>query len=529
MAEPDLSTNPASPAPGSTVSPNGSTAPNNAANPPKAAEGMDTPRPDLADELAETQHRITINGEELAYTATAGRIVMRSEDGKARASIFFVAYTKERAAHADAATRPITFSFNGGPGSASVWLHLGLLGPRRVLSGDVDDPLPPPYHLTDNEFSLLDTTDLVFIDPVSTGYSRPASPDEARQFHGLEGDIESVADFIRLYVSRYKRWRSPKFLVGESYGTTRAAGLADYLQQRHGMALNGLVLVSLVFDFQTLEFDHGNDLPYLLFLPTYTATAWYHKRLSPDLQADLHAALAESVAFAEGEYATALMRGNRLSDERRTEIAHNLSRLTGLSAEYIERTNLRVRDGHFTRELLRDKWRIVGRLDSRFTGIERNAVGAEATYDPASAFLTAAYSATLNDYVRSELNFSSDLPYETLAALWQKWDYSSHQNRYVSVSEKLRKAMTENPWLRVYVASGYYDLATPFMATDYTLGRMELDPSLCGNIQVGYYEAGHMMYAHAPSLAKLKGELAAFYAATLAPAQKDNAPEPASA
>ncbi len=504
-------------------SPNGAPPAPNGAPPPKsgAPDGVDTPRPDPADELVESSHQVTIGGREIAYTATAGRIVMRSEEGKAHASIFFVAYTRKPAdGGEDAATRPLTFSFNGGPGSASVWLHLGLLGPRRVLSGDVDTPLPPPYQLTDNDYSLLDTTDLVFIDPVSTGYSRPTSADEAKRFHGLEGDIESVGDFIRLYVSRYKRWRSPKFLIGESYGTTRAAGLADYLQARHGMALNGLVLVSLVLDFQTLEFDTANDLPYLLFLPTYTATAWRHKRLAPELQADLQAALRESEAFAEGEYATALLRGDRLSADERSTIAAKLARLTGLSAAYIERTNLRVRDGHFTRELLRDQRRIVGRLDTRFTGIERDAVGAEATYDPSSAFLTAAYSAALNDYVRSELNFNSDLPYETLAALWDKWDYSKHQNRYVSVSEQLRRAMTRNPWLRVYVASGIYDLATAYAATDYTLSHLQLDPTLQGNIQVGMYEAGHMMYVHGPSLVKLKQELAAFYAATMVTAEE---------
>jgi len=495
--------------------PNGAAASSNGKVP--AAEGADTPRPDVADELVETTHKVTIGGREVAYTATAGRIVMRSEDGKARASMFFVAYVRTDDEAGAPAARPITFSFNGGPGSASVWLHLGVLGPRRVLSGDVDAPLPPPYHLTNNEHSLLDTTDLVFIDPVSTGYSRPAAPEDAKQFHGLEGDIESVGDFIRLYVSRYKRWRSPKFLVGESYGTTRAAGLADYLQTRHGMALNGLVLVSLVLDFQTLEFDTGNDLPYLLFLPTYTATAWYHGLLEPELQADLRRAVAEAEAFAEGEYATALMRGNRLDDAQRSAIAGRLARLTGLSVDYIERSNLRIRDGYFTRELLRSHRRIVGRLDSRFTGIERDAVGADSSYDPSGAFLTPAYSAALNDYVRTELNFSSDLPYETLAALWDKWDYSKHQNRYVSVSEKLRSAMTQNPWLRVYVASGYFDLATPFMATDYTLSHLDLDPSLVSNLRVGYYEAGHMMYVHAPSLARLKQELAAFYAETLAP------------
>jgi carboxypeptidase C (cathepsin A) len=492
--------------------------------PPEAEErakadvaAADKEAPPPADELVETHHRVTIGGKEIAYTATAGRIVMRTEEGKAKASIFFVAYTRDSdGPDADLSSRPITFTFNGGPGSASVWLHLGLFGPRRVVSGDVDGQLPPPYHLTDNEYSMLDTTDLVFIDPVSTGYSRPTTPDEAKEFHGLEADIESVGDFIRLYVSRYKRWRSPKFLAGESYGTTRAAGLADYLQSRRGMALNGLVLISVVFEFQTLSFETGNDLPYLLFLPTYTATAWYHKRLEPALQADLGAALAEAEAFAEGEYATALMRGNRLTLAQRTKIARKLARLTGLSAEYFERSNLRVSIWRFTAELLRDKRRTVGRLDSRFTGVERNAAGSEPSYDPSSAYLVGAYSGALNDYVRRELNFSSDLAYETLARLWDKWDWSKHQNRYATVAEKLRSAMTQNPWLRVYVASGRFDLATPFMATDYSLARLELDETLTSNIQVSYYDAGHMMYVHGPSLERLKEEMAAFYAETLA-------------
>lgn len=476
--------------------------------PTAAKPGADTPRPDPKDELVQTEHRVTVGGEEITYTATAGRIVMRTEEGKARASIFFIAYTRQGTG--DPASRPVTFSFNGGPGSSSVWLHLGLLGPRRVLSGDVETPQPPPYRLTDNEYSLLDMTDLVFIDPVSTGFSRPAEGEEAKQFHGVKQDVESVGDFIRLYVSRYQRWRSPKFLIGESYGTTRAAALSGYLQDRHGMFLNGLMLVSTALNFAALDFEVGNDLPHILFLPTYAATAWYHRRLPADLQGDLQATLREVEAFAEGEYATALFRGSKLSADEQRAIAGKVARYTGLTPEYVERANLRVEIFRYTKELLRERRRTVGRLDSRFTGIDRDAAGAEFSYDPSYSFIQGCYTAALNDYVRADLNFQSDLPYEVLAGLYEKWDYGSVQNKYLNVAETLRDALSKNPHLRVYVASGYYDFATPYFATDFVMNHLELDPTLAGNMRTSYFEAGHMMYVHEPSLARMKQELADF-------------------
>lgn len=473
-------------------------------------EKKEAPKPELKDEIVETHHTVIIDGQEIAYTATAGRMVMRTEEGKAKAVIFYIAYVKQGVA--DAAHRPLTISFNGGPGSSSVWLHLGLLGPRRVLSGDVGASAPPPYRLVDNAWSLLDVTDLVFIDPVSTGYSRPADGEEAKQFHGLEQDIESVGDFIRLYVTRAKRWASPKFLIGESYGTTRAAGLSGHLQKRYGMYLNGIMLVSLVLNFQTLNFQPGNDLPYILFLPTYTATAWYHGRLSPDLQADLAATLREVEAFAAGEYTLALMAGDALQGGHRAAIVDKLARYTSLAPDYIERSNLRIQIFRFTKELLRDRRRTVGRLDTRFTGMDRDAAGEHFEFDPSYAAIQGPYSGALAAYVAGELNFLSDLPYEVLTGLYEKWDYSKHQNQYVDMAETLRAAMTQNPFLKVFVASGYFDLATPYFAADYTLSHMALDPALAANLVKSYYPAGHMMYIHEPSLAQLKNDLAAFVA-----------------
>lgn len=476
------------------------------------AEGKETKspqaKPEPKDEIVETEHTVTVHGQEIAYTATTGRLVTRDEEGKAKATVFFVAYTRKDVG--DLGRRPITIAFNGGPGASSVWLHLGLLGPRRVLSGDVDRIAPPPFRLTNNEFSLLDLTDLVFVDPVSTGYSRPAPGEEAKQFHGLQQDIESVGEFIRLYITRYKRWASPKFLIGESYGTTRAAGLAGYLQQRHGMYLNGLMLVSVVLNFQTLEFEQGNDLPYVLFLPTYTATAWYHGKLAADLQEDLTKALAESSEFAAGEYSAALFRGDALPPETRASIIRRLARLTGLSERYIDQTNLRIHIHRFCKELLRDERRTVGRLDSRFKGIEKDAAGSEFAADPSYAAIQGAYTGAFNAYVRQDLGFENDLPYEVLTGLYEKWDYSKHQNKYVDVSETLRGAMTQNPYLNVIVANGYYDLATPYFATEYTINHLGLEPELRENIRTTFYAAGHMMYVHEPSLAKLRQDLAAF-------------------
>lgn len=470
------------------------------------------------DLISRTNHTTTIGGRTLSYTATTGQIILKAEDKetgeKPKAAIFFVAYTLDQpediseAEHA--AARPITFAFNGGPGSPSIWLHLGLLGPRRVELERDGHPIPPPYRMIDNEFSLLDKTDLVFIDPVTTGYSRAVPGEEDKQFHGFKPDIESVGDFIRLYTSRYQRWSSPKYLIGESYGTTRATGLSGYLQERHGLYLNGIMLVSTVLNFMTLAFDPGNDLPYLLFLPTYAATAWYHKRLDDELQADLGRTLAEVEAFAQGEYATALIQGDALPADAKATIVAKLSRYTGLSARYIESTNLRINIYRFVKELLRDERRTVGRLDSRYIGIDRNAAGESIEYDPSYAIIQGPYSAMLNDYIRRDLQFESDLPYEVLSGRVYPWKFEENQNSYVNTGETLRKAMSMNPHLRVFVANGYYDLATPYFATQYTFNHLELDESLRSNITMTYYEAGHMVYIHDPSLEQLKKDLAHF-------------------
>jgi carboxypeptidase C (cathepsin A) len=486
--------------------------------------------PAPADQLVTTKHSVTIEGQAIKYTVTTGTLVLKeeaekkgdqageAEGEKPRASVFFIAYTREDVD--DKRRRPLTFSFNGGPGSSSVWLHLGVLGPRRVWMDDLGNLPQPPYRLVDNEHSLLDVTDLVFIDPVSTGYSRPVPGEKAKEFHSFKKDIESVGDFIRLYTTRYQRWTSPKFLIGESYGTTRAAGLSGYLQERYGMYLNGIMLVSSVLDFQTVYFNLGNDLPYILFLPTYTATAWYHGRLAPDLQQDLRATLKEVEGFALGEYALALMKGAGLTAQERSAVVEKLARYTGLSADYIERTNLRVEIMRFTKELLREERRTVGRLDSRFKGIDRDAAGENFEFDPSLANILGPYTAAFYDYVRGELNFESDLPYEILSfKVNQQWSYAEHQNQYVMVAETLRKAMTTNPYLKVFVANGYYDLATPYFATEYTFNHLGLDASLQRNIGLRYYEAGHMMYVHGPSLAQMKADLASFVREAVPPAR----------
>jgi carboxypeptidase C (cathepsin A) len=325
------------------------------------------------EKLVVTHHRAHIGGREVAYTATTGTMLLRADDGKVRASIYFTAYTRDGVS--DLGRRPITFAYNGGPGSASAWLHMGAFGPRRVVLDDEGWAPPPPYQIADNNESLLDVTDLVFIDPVSTGFSRPAPGENANNFHGVREDIESVGDFVRDYIARFERWSSPKFLAGESYGTTRSAGLSRYLQEKLNVYLNGIVLVSSILNFETARFDVGNDLPYPLFLPTYTATAWYHKKLPADLQGDLQKTLAEAERFAAGEYTLALMRGNDLSAAERHAVAEKLSRYTGLSAAFLEAENLRPPIFEFTKELLRSERLTVGRLDSRFKGIDRTSSG----------------------------------------------------------------------------------------------------------------------------------------------------------
>lgn len=463
---------------------------------------------ELEERLSETEHSVRIDGRLVDYLARAGTIVLRNEEGKARASFFFVSYS--RLDVEDAASRPLTFSFNGGPGSSSVWLHMGAFGPRRVDLGLTPEPVTPPYQLVENEYSLLDVSDLVFIDPVTTGFSRAAPGEDAKQFHGVSQDVESVGEFIRLYLTRFQRWASPKFLAGESYGTTRAAGLSGYLQDRHGIYLNGIILVSSILDFQTARFDPGNDLPYLLFLPTYTATAWYHQQLPEDLQQNLESALQEARQFALNEYALALLKGDQMLSQERELILDQLSRLTGLSRAFLEQSNLRVSIRRFVKELLRSQRRTVGRLDTRFTGIDADAAGESFDFDPSYAAIQGPYSTLLNDYVNRQLKFESDLPYEILTGRVRPWSYDEASNRYLNVAETLREAMSKNPHLRVFVANGYYDLATPFFATEYTFDHLGLDPALSDHVTLTYYPAGHMMYIDPPSLAQLKQDIAGF-------------------
>ena len=473
------------------------------------AEERDAKKPEVKDQISTTQHSITVGGAAVNYTARSGTLVMKDEEGKPRASFFFTAYTKDGA---DPARRPITFTFNGGPGSSSVWLHIGAFGPKRVnYLDDAGHAAKPPYRLVDNENTILDVTDLVFIDPVTTGFSRAIPFGEANKFHGVDADVQSVGEFIRLWTTRYARWASPKFVAGESYGTTRAAGLSGWLGSQ-GFYLNGIVLISSILNFETTSFDTANDLGFALFLPTYTATAWYHKKLSPDLQnGTIDNAIAMSEKYALGPYTMALMQGDRLSDEERRNVAAHLANLTGLSQTFIEQSNLRVPLGRFDKELLRDQRRTVGRLDSRFTGIDRDAAGREAPeFDASYAAIFGEYTAVFNDYIRRELKFETDLPYEILTDKVRPWSYDRAQNRYVDVAETLRNAMSQNPYMRVFVANGYFDCATPFAATRYTFARMGLEPDVRKNVSMDYFEAGHMMYIDRASHARLKKDVSEF-------------------
>jgi carboxypeptidase C (cathepsin A) len=460
---------------------------------------------EVRDSLSTTSHTIRAGNETIKFTARTGTIVLRDDEGEPRASFFTVAYTKDGA---DPATRPVMFTFNGGPGSSSVWLHMGAFGPKRVVyKDDEGHAAAPPYKLIDNEGTLLDVTDLVFIDPVTTGYSRAIPTTNAKKFHGYEADVESVGELIRLWTTRNARWSSPKYLAGESYGTTRAAGLAGWLHDQ-GYYLNGIVLVSSILNFGTARFDSGNDLPYILFLPTYTATAWYHKRLPADLQSQPIDRVVEAAeSFALGEYTAALMKGDRIGADERRRVVEQLARFTGLSREYIERTNLRVEIQRFDKELMRDRRITVGRLDSRFTGVDRDAAGEEPEMDPSYSSIYGEYTAVLNDWVRRGLKFESDLPYEILTGKVRPWSYERQQNRYLDVAETLREAMAQNPDLKVLVANGYYDLATPFGATNYTFARMQLEPALRANVTMTYYEGGHMMYIDRKAHLKLRDDI----------------------
>ncbi len=462
--------------------------------------------------LSVTHHVVHLGGRPLEYTATAGRLAIKDESGKIKAHIFFVAYTKD--GQKDLSRRPITFAFNGGPGAASVFLHLGALGPTRFDMTTEEKTLVPPYAGISNEQSWLDFTDLVFIDPVGTGYSRPAPGVDPKEFYGVQEDIHSVGDFIRLYVTQYGRWLSPKFIAGESYGTTRAAGLSGYLQNQLGMYINGLILISSVLNFQTTTFAPGNDLPYILYLPAYTHAAWFHKKLSPELQGDLAKTRAEVEKFALNEYTVSLMKGDLLTEPEKNKIIDQLARYTGLTKNFIRNSHLRIPRDRFLRELLRDEQRRIGVLDSRITGSYEVDTFLE---DPSVFKATGAMVAVWNDLVKTELKYDQDIPYEFLSTKAnESWNWGSAARGYVDVAETLGKALSANRSMRVMIGSGYYDLDTSYFAAKYAANHLGLGPSLREHIRLTFYEAGHQMYTHYPSLVKLKSDAAAFVRKSLA-------------
>jgi carboxypeptidase C (cathepsin A) len=478
----------------------------------KAPETTELPA-EPTDDIVTTQHTITVKRKKLSYTAKAGRIVLRKElvkDGKsegfkAKAEVFITSYTLD---DADPGSRPVTFAFNGGPGSSSIWLHMGLLGPRRVLSGDVDDLVPPPYGLADNPETLLAHSDLVFIDPVSTGYSRASEGGETKDFHGFKGDIESVGEIIRLWVSRHERWLSPKFLAGESYGTLRAAGLAAHLQDRHGLYLNGLLLISSVLDLGTLRFTEGNDLPYSLYVPTYAAIAHYHGLHG---ERPLDDVLADAEDFAAKDLPWALARGARLSTQDRADAVATLASLTGLTESYVDRVNLRIEHVRFFTELLRDRGLAVGRMDGRFTTWEPDGGREHMSDDPSISRVLGAYSAAFNHYVRAELGYQNDLPYEIIHEdTFKAWSYSDFEGRSVSVVDSVSAAMRANPHLQVHVAFGHYDGATAYFAAEHVLAHLQIPEELRDNLDTAYYPAGHMMYVHEPTRVQQSKDLAKF-------------------
>jgi len=493
-----------------------------------------------------TEHTVTLaGGKTLSYKAIAGYLLLRDTKeeahagegnekdtgkrnvgsqmepakGKPKADIFFAAYILNGVA--DVAARPVTFAFNGGPGSASVWLHMGGLGPRRVQLSDRGETLPTPVKFVDNESTWLDKTDLVFIDPVSTGYSRPVSGEDAKQFHGYKQDIANVGDFIRLWTTQYERWSSPKIIAGESYGTTRAAGLSDYLQNRYGLYVNGIVLISSALNFQTIDFAPGNDVPYPLYLPSYTATAWYHRKLSSDLlNLPLREVLNQAESFAAGDYLLALSRGETLPEPDRDRIASQLARFTGLGANYLKQLGLRESDDRFVNDLLKDESRSIGRLDSRFTGIRLNPATDRPDFDPSAEAVNGPFNSAFNDYVRRDLRFETDIPYETIAEV-NPWTLA--ENKYLDVASNLKEAMSRNRYLKVWVCCSYFDLATPYFAAENVVHAMNLDPAIRNNIDLTFYESGHMVYIDRASREKFKADFDAFLARTLTATPVNNA------
>ncbi len=462
----------------------------------------------LGMEPVERHHRMEVAGEALEYTSRAGVIPLRDDRGETRAEVCFTAYVREGAG--DPSERPLTFAFNGGPGSSSIWLHMGALGPKRVAMEPAGWMPAPPYRAEPNPATWLAFSDLVFVDPVGTGFSRAAREEGYKDFLGYKGDIESVGEFIRLYLSRYSRWESPLFLAGESYGTTRAAGLAQHLFD-YGVGFSGLVLISTALDLRPIFFQSDDDLPYQLFLPTYAATAWYHGRLDGELQdRELPDLLADVEEWAETELTVALMKGDRLDEADRRAVAETMARYTGLSVDYILGSDLRVHSNRFRRELLRGERRSVGRLDSRFKGIERLEVAEWPEFDASMTAIAPPFTSVFNGYLRGELGVDTDMEYGVWLKkdLRKKWEWE--KGRLPATGDKLRLAMAVNPHMKVMVAQGRYDLATPQLATKYMLSHMGVDPELRGNVRTVYYPAGHMFYLDRESLEAFGEDAAGF-------------------
>jgi len=456
-----------------------------------------------------THHQVTLEGKAFRYTATAGRLPIKRGDGKIEAEMFFVAYTLDGQ---EAAKRPLTFCFNGGPGSASVWLHMGAVGPRQVVLQPNGFMPPPPYRIIDNPNTLLGKSDLVFVDAIATGFSRAANAEMTKKFLGLKGDIEAFGEFIRLYQTRYERWPSPLFILGESYGTTRAAGIANYLAD-HGIAFNGITLLSTAMDLGTLEWSKNNDVPYILLVPSFTMIAAYHKRLAPDLMQDLDKTRQEVERWASADYAQALAKGDALTNDERQKVIDAYARYTGLDKKLIDNADLRIDVEQFTHNLLLDKKLMVGRLDGRFTGIGPEGLLDTHDFDPTASAIVPPYTAVFNNYVRNELGYKVDMPYKVFA--WdepgfQKWDWGEAIKGFPNTAPGLRAALAKNPYLKVLVMEGYYDLATPYAAANYSINHLNLGPDYRKNISYATYEAGHMVYVDGASHAKMTRDLGEF-------------------
>ncbi|MBU6470256.1 MAG: peptidase S10 [Gammaproteobacteria bacterium] len=460
-----------------------------------------------------TQGSVTINGQAIKYTATAGTLILRDAKNEPTASMFYVAYTRDGA---DAKTRPLTFVYNGGPGSSSIWLEMGAFGPVRVEVSDAQATPPPPYGIVPNQYSLLDKSDLVFIDMVGSGYSRLVGKGEGKDFWGVDQDVASFGQFIQRYITANNRWNSPKYLLGESYGTTRSANLADWLQQ-NGVALNGVVLQSTILNYgDTMP---GTDLEYITYLPSYAAIAWYHNKL-PNKPAELAPFLEQVRAFARGEYADALFQGSKLPQSEYNDVLAKLVQYTGLSAQFLKNANLKVSPTQFRAELLRDEDRILGRYDARYEGINSDNAQAFPEYDPSDTGIGPAYTAAWNWYVKNRLRYETTETYRVTGYnIIGPWDWkhplpgrrSFFTPPLPDVAANLGDAMRKNPHLKVFSANGYYDLATPFFKTEFDLDQLDLPPAIYKNIQFYYYPSGHMLYLHVPTLAKYKADLAKWY------------------